>query len=84
LCTKVSSVQKESPRHIPAPAYLFTYGQEFLPSFRRKPESRLLNFAFRAGLLDPGFRRGDDHACGVTDPVLFRSTELTPRLVSPA
>jgi|GEM_PF-1947571 len=26
-----------------------------LPSFRRKPESRLLQ-----GFLDPGFRRGDD------------------------
>jgi hypothetical protein len=28
------------------------------PSFRRKPESRLLRFLFKK--LDPGFRRGDE------------------------
>jgi len=33
--------------------------------------------------LDPGFRRGDDHACGVTDGVFFKSTKLTPQLLSP-
>jgi hypothetical protein len=52
--------------------------RRLLPSFRRKPESSHAKGVFqsrvlRGGLLDPGFHRGDDHACGIIDGILLTS-----------
>jgi len=55
--------------------YPFTYVREFLPSFRRKPESRILKNSWTPAFI------------GITtssDGVLFKPTQLTPRLLSPA
>ena len=57
------------------PAYPFIYVRKLLLSFRRKPESRILKSSWT-----PAF-------AGVTtsvDGVLFKSTKLTPGLLSPA
>src|SRR5271157_1408498 len=45
-------------------------------SFRPKPKSSLFNTTFCAGLLDPGIRRGDDHARDMTEGILSKSTVL--------
>jgi len=51
-----------------------------IPSFRRTPESRYFNLAFRAGLVDPGFRRGDDQGGqSVPDKIMDNCHNATQR-----
>jgi hypothetical protein len=45
---------------------------------------QVFNAALCSGSLDPGFIRVDDHAYGVADRILLKSTAVTPWTLSPA